>query len=36
LAEQFDLLRVVDSERFPAFFEYRGRRYKLKIEKDDD
>ena len=34
LAEQFDLLRVVDNERYPAFFELRGRRYLLKIEPD--
>lgn len=33
IAEQFDLLRVVDAERFPAFFEHRGHRYVLKIEK---
>lgn len=36
IAEQFDLLRVVDSERYPAFFEYRGKRYIVKIEKDDN
>jgi len=33
IAEQFDLLRVVDSERYPAFFDYRGTRYLVKIEK---
>jgi methionyl-tRNA formyltransferase len=33
LAEQFNLLRVVDSDRFPAFFEFRGHRYVVKIEK---
>lgn len=33
IAEQFDLLRVVDNERYPAFFEYRGQRYELKITK---
>lgn len=32
IAAQFDLLRVVDNDKYPAFFEYRGRRYKLKIE----
>lgn len=36
IAEQFDLLRVVDSQRYPAFFDYRGKRYLLKIEKIDD
>ncbi len=35
LAEQFDLLRIVDNERYPAFFEHRGRRYRLLIEGDD-
>ena len=33
IAEQFNLLRVVDSERYPAFFEYQGCRYLIKIEK---
>ena len=32
LAEQFDLLRVVDNDRYPAFFDHRGRRFVLKIE----
>lgn len=32
LAVQFDLLRVVDNERYPAFFEHRGRRFVLRIE----
>ena len=36
IAEQFELLRVVDSQRFPAFFEYRGKRYLIKIEKDEN
>ncbi len=36
IAEQFDLLRVVDTERFPAFFEFRGQRYKLTIKKDNE
>jgi len=35
IAEQFDLLRVVDSQRYPAFFDYRGKRYLIKIEKDN-
>ncbi len=35
ISEQFDLLRVVDSERYPAFFEYRNNRYILRIEKDE-
>jgi methionyl-tRNA formyltransferase len=33
VADQFDLLRVVDNERHPAWFEHRGRRYKLAIQK---
>lgn len=33
IAEQFDLLRVVDCRRYPAFFNYRGKRYLIKIEK---
>jgi methionyl-tRNA formyltransferase len=32
LAKQFNLLRVVDNDRYPAFFEWNGRRYILKIE----
>ncbi|MAM00317.1 MAG: methionyl-tRNA formyltransferase [Alteromonadaceae bacterium] len=33
IAEQFDLLRVVDNDRYPAFFDLRGHRYTLKIDK---
>lgn len=36
LAEQFALLRVVDNERYPAFFHYRGHKYIIKIYKADD
>ncbi len=36
LIEQFNLIRVCDPNRFPAFFEYLGHRYTLKIEKYDD
>lgn len=35
IAEQFDLLRVVDNDRYPAFFDYRGRRYVLRISKEE-
>jgi methionyl-tRNA formyltransferase len=35
IAEQFDLLRVVDSRRHPAFFDYRGKRYLIRIEKGE-
>lgn len=34
IGEQFDLLRVVDNLRYPAFFNYRGHRYYLTISKD--
>ena len=33
LAEQFNLLRVVDNERYPAYFEWRGRRYTLVVSE---
>ena len=35
IAEQFELLRVVDNQRYPAFFDHRGRRYRITIEKVD-
>lgn len=35
LAAQFDLLRVVDNERYPAFFEWQGHRYTLTVHKQD-
>ena len=31
IADQFDLLRVVDNERYPAIFEMHGRSYELLI-----
>lgn len=36
IAEQFDLIRVCDPNRFPAFFEFRGQRYLLKLEKSNE
>ncbi len=33
IAEQFNLLRVVDNDKYPAFFEYKGEKYLLKISK---
>ncbi|MDT0593651.1 formyltransferase family protein [Glaciecola petra] len=33
IAEQFDLLRVCDPQRFPAYFDYKGQRYTLAIKK---
>lgn len=36
IVDQFDLLRVCDPIRFPAFFEHLGHRYVLKIERIDE
>ena len=33
IAEQFELLRVADPERFPAYFDLRGHRYTITISK---
>ena len=33
IAEQFNLLRVVDNDRYPAYIELKGHKYLLKIEK---
>jgi methionyl-tRNA formyltransferase len=33
LGEQFDLLRISDPMRYPAFFDWMGHRYVLRIEK---
>jgi methionyl-tRNA formyltransferase len=33
LAEQFDLMRVADPDRYPTFLDFRGKRYLIKIEK---
>jgi len=33
LASQFDLLRVVDNQRYPAFFERNGARYVLRVHR---
>ena len=33
IAEQFNLLRVVDNDKYPAFFEHQGEKYFLKITK---
>lgn len=35
IAEQFDLMRVCNPYRYPAFFELRGQKYTLTIEKKD-
>lgn len=36
ISQQFELLRVCDPERFPAFFEYRGYKYKIILQKCED
>ena len=36
LREQVNLLRVVDNERYPAFFEWKGQRYRLAVTRMDD
>lgn len=33
IAKQFDLLRTVDNNQYPAFFDLNGHRYKLQITK---
>ena len=33
ISDQFDLLRIVDNVKYPAFFEIRGHRYVLSIQK---
>ena len=35
LQEQFNLLRIVDGDNYPAFFEIDGHRYRLTIELDN-
>ena len=36
LREQFNLLRTVDFEHYPAWFEYQNKKFYLKIEKFED
>lgn len=36
IASQFDNIRVCDPNRFPAFFELHGKKYKLVLEKIND
>jgi methionyl-tRNA formyltransferase len=35
IAKQFNLLRVVDNERYPAHFYLNGQKYIIKIYKED-
>ena len=34
IIEQFNLLRTVNNDEYPAFFNYKGHKYILKIEKE--
>jgi methionyl-tRNA formyltransferase len=36
IADQFNLLRVCDNERYPAYFHNRNQKYIIKIYKSDD
>ena len=36
LSSQFNLIRVSDYERYPAFFNLHGYKYKIKLEKLED
>lgn len=36
IVEQFNLLRVVDNDNYPAFFEYLGNKYILKVYKHEN
>lgn len=36
IASQFDKIRVCDPQRFPAFFEMQGKKYKIILEKISD
>ena len=36
IQEQFDLLRICDPDRYPAYFEMHGRQYKLRLEYYDE
>jgi len=35
IKEQFNLLRIVDNERYPAFFYLKNKKYIIKITKDE-
>jgi methionyl-tRNA formyltransferase len=36
IEEQFDNIRVCDSNRFPSFFHLRGKKFKIIVERYDD
>ncbi|MFN3682389.1 MAG: formyltransferase family protein [Fimbriimonadaceae bacterium] len=33
LAQSFDAIRIADPDRYPTFFDYRGYRYRIRLEK---
>ena len=35
LKSQFNLLRICDNEKYPAFFNYKNKKYILKIFKEN-
>lgn len=35
ISEQFNLLRIADNERYPCYFDYKGHRYKISLNKID-
>jgi methionyl-tRNA formyltransferase len=36
IRSQFDLIRVCDPDRYPAFFELYGHKYIIRVEKSSD
>ena len=36
ILEQFDLIRISDPERYPAYFKLHGKRFKIKLERVDE
>jgi methionyl-tRNA formyltransferase len=36
ISEQFDLIRVCNPDRYPAFFQLHGKRFNIKLERVDD
>lgn len=36
IEEQFNLLRIVDNDKYPAFFEYKKNKYLIKVYKENE
>jgi len=36
LPDQFNLLRVIDNQRYPAFFRWYGKRYVLQVSENHE